>query len=57
MLVEMNGLSVGAGLFGMAIWVDYFVPLEHDVLGKMVAVDGVVEVVVEVVVGEAVDVV
>ena len=53
----MNGLSVGACLFEMVIWVDCFVLLERDFVGKMVGLDVVMEVVVEVVVGEAVDVV
>ena len=57
MLVEMNGLSVGACLFGMVIWVDCFVFLEHDFVGKMVGADVVMEVVVEVVMGDAVDMV
>ena len=53
----MNGLIVGACLFGMVIWVDCFVLLESDFVGKMVGADLVMEVVVEVVVGETVDVV
>ena len=57
MSVEMNGLNVGACLFGMVIWVDCFVLLEHDFVGKMVGADVVIKVVVEVVVGGAVDVV
>ena len=50
MSVEMNGLSVGACLFGTVIWADCFVLLERDFLGKMVGADMVMEVVVEVVV-------
>ena len=60
MSVEMNGLSVGACLFGIVIWADCFVLLEHDFLGKMVGADMVMEVVVEVavvIVVETVDVV
>ena len=53
--VEINGLSVGGCLFGMVIWVDCFVLLEHGFLGKMVGVDFLMDVVVEVVVVEAVD--
>ena len=55
--VEMNGLSVGGFLFGMVIWADCFVLLERGFLGKMVGTDVLVDVVVEVVVVEAVDVV
>ena len=55
--VEMNGLSVGGLLFGMVIWADCFVLLEHGFLGKMVVADVLMDVVVEVVVVEAVDVV
>ena len=36
MSVEINGLGVGACLFGMVIWVDCFVHLEHDFVGKMI---------------------
>ena len=50
MSVEMNGLSVDACLFERVIWVDCFVLLERDFLGKMVGADVVMEVVVEVVV-------
>ena len=57
MLFEMNGLSVGACLFGMVIWLDCFVILERDFLGKMVGSGVVMEVVVEVVVAEGVGVV
>ena len=39
-------VSVGGCLFGIVIWVDFFVLFEHDFLGKM-------EVVVEVVMVEA----
>ena len=56
-LVEMNGLSVGGFLFGMVIWADCFVLLERGFLGKMVGTDVLMDVVVEVVVVEAVDVV
>ena len=56
-LVEMNGLSRGGCLFGMVIWADCFVLLERGFLGKMVGVDVLMDVVVEVVVVEAVDVV
>ena len=49
-LVEANGLSVGVCLFGMVIWVDCFVLLGSDFLGKMMGVRVVIEVVVEVVV-------
>ena len=54
MSVEMNGLSVGACFFGTVIWVDCFVFLERDFVGMMVGTDVVMEVVVEVVVGETV---
>ena len=57
MSVEMNELSVGACLFGIVIWADYFVLLEHYFLGKVVDADVVMEVVVQVVVAETVDVV
>ena len=57
MSVEMNGPSVGAFLFGMVIWVDYFIFLGRDLLGKMVGLCMVMELVVQVVVAEAVDVV
>ena len=53
----MNGLSVGGCLFGMVIWVDCFLLLESDFRGKMVGTDVVMQVVVEIVVVEAVDVV
>ena len=52
MLVEINGLSVEGCLLGMVIWVDCFLLLERDFLGKMVGTDVVMEVVVEVVVVE-----
>ena len=55
--VEMNGLSVGGLLFGMVVCADCFVLLEHGFLGKMVGADVLMDVVVEVVVVEAVDVV
>ena len=57
MSVEMNELSVGECLFGMVIWADYFLLLEGDFWGKMVGTDVVMEMVVEVVVVEAVNVV
>ena len=57
MSFEMNGLSVGACLFGMVVWLDSFVILKRDFLGKMVGSGVVMEVVVEVVVAEGVDVV
>ena len=50
MLVEANGLSVGVCLFGMVIWVDYFVLLGNDFLGKIMGARVVIEVVIEVVV-------
>ena len=50
MLVEANGLSVGVCLFGLVIWVDYFVLLGNDFLGKMMGARVVIEVVIEVVV-------
>ena len=56
MLVEANVFSVGACLFGIVIWVDFFVFLGRNFLGKMVGAEMVIEVVVEVVVGEAVEV-
>ena len=54
--VEMNGLSVGGYLFGMVIWPNCFLLLECHVLGKMVGTDLVMEVVLQVFVVEAVDV-
>ena len=56
-LVEMNGLSVGGFLFGMVTWVVCFVLLDRGFLGNMVAMGMLMDVVVEVVVVEAVDVV
>ena len=56
-LVEMNGLSVGGFLFGMMIQADCFVLLERAFLGKMIGTDVLMDVVVEVVVVAAVDVV
>ena len=56
MSFEMNGLSLGRCLFGMVIWAN-FLFLERKCLGKMVSTDVVMEVVVEFIVGEAVDVV
>ena len=57
MLDAMNGLCVGGCRFGIVIWMDCFVLFECDFLGKKVGTDMVMEVVVEVVVVEAVDVV
>ena len=54
--VEMNGLIVGGYLFGMVIWPNCFLLLECHVLGKMVGTDLVMEVVLQVFVVEAVDV-
>ena len=51
-LVEMNRLSVGGFLFGMVIWANCFLLLEHGFLGKMVGADVLMDVVVEVVVVE-----
>ena len=56
-LVEMNGLSVGWFLFGKVICADCFVLSEHGFLGKMVGVDVLMDVVVEVFVVQAVEVV
>ena len=55
--VEMNGLSVGGFLFGMVVWADCFVLLERDFLGEMIGTDVLVDVVVEIIMVEAVDVV
>ena len=55
--MEINGLSVGGCLFGMMIWSDCFVLLEHGFLGKVVGADVLIDEVVEVVVVEAADVV
>ena len=55
--MEMKGLSVGGFLFGLVTWADCFVLLEHGFLGKMVGTDMLMDVVVEVVMVEAVDVV
>ena len=55
-LVEMKGLSVGGFLFGMVIWADCVVLLKRRFLGKMVGVDVLMDVVVEVVLVVAVDV-
>ena len=57
MSVKMNGMSVGGCLFGMVIWADCFLLVERDFLGNMVGTNVVMEVVVEVIVVEAVDVV
>ena len=57
MSVKMNGMSVGGCLFGMVIWADCFLLVERDFWGKMVGTNVVMEVVVEVIVVEAVDVV
>ena len=48
MSVEMSGLSVGVCLFGKVMWVDCFVVVEQDFLGKMVGADMVIDVVAEV---------
>ena len=53
--VEMNGLSVSGFLFEMVIWEVCFVLLERGFLSKMVVMDMLMDVVVEVVVVEAVD--
>ena len=55
--IEMNRLSIGGFLFGMVIWADCFVLLEQGFLGEMVGTDVFRDVVVEVIVVEAVDVV
>ena len=57
MSVEMSGLSVGVCLFGKVMWVDCFVVVEQDFLGKMVGADMVIHVVAEVVVVEIADMV
>ena len=57
MSVKMNGMSVGGCLIGMVIWADCFLLVERDFWGKMVGTNVVMEVVVEVIVVEAVDVV
>ena len=44
MSVEMNELNVGACLFGIVIWADCFVLLEHDFMEKMAGVEVVAEV-------------
>ena len=54
-LPEKNGMSLGACLFGMVIWEDCFVILEHNFLGKMASADVVMELFSEAVVVEAVD--
>ena len=54
--VEMNGLSVGGCLFRMMICADSFLFLQLDFLGKMVGINLVMKMTVEVVVLEAVDV-
>ena len=56
-LVEMKGLSGGGCLCGMVIWADCFFLWERGFLGKMVGVDVLMDVVVEVVVVEVVDMV
>ena len=53
----MNELSVGECLLGIVIWAGCFVLLERDFLGKMLATNMVMEVVIEVVVVETVDMV
>ena len=55
--VEMNGLSLGGFLFVIVIWVDCFVLIEYGFLGKMVGADLLMDVVDEVFVVEAVEVV
>ena len=55
--VEMSGLTLGGFLFGMAIWANCFVLLECGFLSKMVDVDMLMDVVVELVVVEAMDLV
>ena len=54
--VEMKGLSLGGSLFGMMIRVDCFVLLEWGFLGKIIGTDVLMDLVVEVVVVVAVDV-
>ena len=53
----MNGLSLGGFLFVIVIWVDCFVLIEYGFLGKMVGADLLMDVVDEVFVVEAVEVV
>ena len=48
---------MGGCFFGMVIWADCFVLLESCFLGKMVGADMLMDMVIEVVVVEAVDVV
>ena len=55
--LEMNRSSVGGFFFGMVIWADCFVLLERGFLGKMLGTDVLIDVVVELIVTEAVDVV
>ena len=55
--VEMNGSSLGGFLFGMMIRADCFVLLERGFLGKMIGTDVLMDVVVEIAVVAAVDVV
>ena len=55
--VEMNGLGAGGFLLGMVIWEVCFVLLEQGFLGKMVGINMLIDVVVEIVVVETVDVV
>ena len=55
--IEMNRLSIGGFLFWMVIRADCFVLLEQGFLGEMVGTDVFMDVVVEVIVVEAVDVV
>ena len=45
--VEMKGLSVGGFLFGMVIWELCFVLLEQSFLGKMVDMDMLMDLVVD----------
>ena len=56
MLVEMDGLNVGGCLFGMVTCANSFLFLQLDVLRKMVGINLVMDMVVEVVVLEAADV-
>ena len=53
----MDGLSLGGFLFVIVIWVDCFVLIEYGFLGKMVGADLLMDVVDEVFVVEAVEVV
>ena len=55
--VEINNLNVGEFLFGMVIWEVYIVLLDRGFSGKSLGTDMLMDVVVEVVVVEAMDVV